>query len=174
MSRRSRVRQVVLQVLFQRDLNPAAEWEAFLTRRLQHRPELVRFGTQLTQGIEANRAELDRRLEGALRNWKLNRLSTTDRNVLRLAAFEILKFDTPPKVAINEAIELARRFGSKDSASFVNGVLDRLYHDRRRGHSGTEATPATPATQPSATLPDSVEVDAGVPPVAQPPDQNPS
>jgi N utilization substance protein B len=173
MSRRSRVRQVVLQVLFQRDLNPAAEWEAFLTRRLQHRPELVRFGTQLTQGIEANRAELDRRLESALRNWKLNRLSTTDRNVLRLAAFEILKFDTPPKVAINEAIELARRFGSKDSASFVNGVLDRLYHDRRRGNSGAEAA-IVAKPDASATSSDSSASDASPQPIAESNHQNPS
>jgi len=131
MSRRSRVRQIVLQVLFQQDLNPGMEWEAFLARRLQHRQDLIRFGTQLLQGIEINRGDLDRRIETALRNWKISRLSTTDRNVLRLAAFEMLKFDTPPKVAINEAIELARRFGSKESASFVNGVLDRLYQDRR-------------------------------------------
>lgn len=131
MSRRSRVRQIVLQILFQQDLNPGMEWESFLARRLQHRQDLIRFGTQLLQGIEINRGELDRRIETALRNWKISRLSTTDRNVLRLAAFEMLKFDTPPKVAINEAIELARRFGSKESASFVNGVLDRLYQDRR-------------------------------------------
>lgn len=149
MSRRSRVRQVVLQVLFQRDLNPGADWEAFLSRRLLHRPELVKFGNQLVQGIEQHRAELDRRIEQAVRNWKLNRLSTTDRNVLRLAAFEMLKFDTPPKVAINEAIELARRFGSKESAAFVNGVLDRLFQEKQSPRSAVSsaaesAPPITP------------------------------
>lgn len=150
MSRRSRVRQVVLQVLFQQDLNPGAEWEAFLARRLQHRHDLVRFGTQLLQGIEVNRAELDRQIEAAVRNWKLSRLSTTDRNVLRLAAFEMLKFDTPPKVAINEAIELARRFGTKDSPSFVNGVLDRLYQERRAPRSGTTIAEPGKTNSPAA------------------------
>lgn len=144
MSRRSRVRQVVLQVLFQRDLNPGTDWEAFLARRLQHRPELIRFGTQLIQGIEFHRAELDRRIEQSVRNWKLNRLSTTDRNVLRLAAFEMLKFDTPPKVAINEAIELARRFGSKESAAFVNGVLDRLFQEKRSPSRSVEVAADSP------------------------------
>lgn len=155
MSRRSRVRQVVLQILFQQDLNPGMEWEAFLSRRLQHRPELIRFGTQLLRGIEVNRGELDRRLEAALRNWKISRLSTTDRNVLRLAAFEMLKFDTPPKVAINEAIELARRFGSKESASFVNGVLDRLYQDRRNPRPQEVAGNDQAKPEPSAAAPPS-------------------
>jgi N utilization substance protein B len=96
---------------------------------------------------------LDRRIEAALRNWKISRLSTTDRNVLRLATFEMLKFDTPPKVAINEAIELARRFGSKESASFVNGVLDRLYQDRRSPRpqevaGSIQAKPDTPSSDP--------------------------
>jgi N utilization substance protein B len=157
MSRRSRVRQIVLQVLFQQDLNPGTVWEAFLARRLQHRQDLIRFGTQLLQGIEINRGELDRRIEAALRNWKVSRLSTTDRNVLRLAAFEMLKFDTPPKVAINEAIELARRFGSKESASFVNGVLDRLYQECRsprpvntpdNERNKSDASPSTPPSPP--------------------------
>lgn len=153
MSRRSRVRQVVLQVLFQRDLNPGADWEAFLSRRLQHRPELIRFGTQLLQGIEFHKADLDRRIEQAVRNWQLNRLSTTDRNVLRLAAFEMLKSDTPPKVAINEAIELARRYGSKESAAFVNGVLDRLFQDKRSPRRPAEpaAEPVPPTGPPSST-----------------------
>jgi transcription antitermination protein NusB len=157
MSRRSRVRQVVLQVLFQRDLNPGADWEAFLARRLQHRPELIRFGSQLIQGIDFHRAELDRRIEQAVRNWKLNRLSTTDRNVLRLAAFEMLKSDTPPKVAINEAIELARRFGSKESAAFVNGVLDRLFQEKRAPRRPTEPTADSgpPTTAPNTESPNS-------------------
>lgn len=150
MSRRSRVRQIVLQILFQQDLNPGMEWEAFLSRRLQHRQELIRFGSQLLRGIENNRGELDRQIEAALRNWKVSRLSTTDRNVLRLAAFEMLIFDTPPKVAINEAIELARRFGSKESASFVNGVLDRLFQGRL---AKTQEVPASSENKPEQNSP---------------------
>ena len=75
----------------------------------------------------ANAADIDRRLEEAAENWRLVGMATVDRNVLRLGAFELLfKEDMPPNVALDEAIELARRYGSADSPAFVNGVLDRL------------------------------------------------
>ena len=77
--------------------------------------------------MAAHQEEIDSRLSAAAENWRLVRMATVDRNVLRLGAFELL-FDkeTPAAVAFDEAIELARRYGSADSASFVNGVLDRL------------------------------------------------
>jgi len=62
-------------------------------------------------------------------NWSLERMAATDRNVLRLGAYEIQYAETPPRVAINEAVDLAKRFGAKQSAQFVNGVLDRFLHD---------------------------------------------
>jgi N utilization substance protein B len=128
MARRSRAREVVLQVLYQDDLNPQhnpADDELFVRNRLQA-SELVEFAASLIAGVRRNRQELDDVLAQTADHWSLERMAATDRNVLRLGAFEILHSDTPERVAINEAVELAKRFGTKQSAQFVNGILDRL------------------------------------------------
>lgn len=116
-------------MLYQDDLNPgravAPDLE-FLRQRLHKNDELVEFAQSLLNGVRRNRAELDAALTEHAANWALERMATTDRNVLRLGAFEILYSETPGKVAINEAVELAKRFGAKNSAQFVNGILDGL------------------------------------------------
>ena len=132
MPRRSRARQVVLQLLYEDDLNPRHNLSAsdrFLRRRLKEDPELVPFAQSLLSGVRRNRPELDQMLEERADHWSLDRMAATDRNVLRLGAYEILYADTPGRVAINEAVELAKRFGTQQSAQFVNGVLDRLLHE---------------------------------------------
>ena len=132
MSRRSRAREVVLQLLYQDDLNPAPDITAiedFLRGRLNEDEELIEFGRMLRQGVRRNREELDQLLSERAANWSLDRMAVTDRNILRLGAFEILYTDTPGRVAINEAIELAKRYGAQQSSQFVNGILDRLLHD---------------------------------------------
>ena len=132
MTRRSRAREVALQMLFQRDLNPGvdrAALEQFAKDRLRE-PGLIAFCLSLYDGVVANLGVIDERLTAAAENWRLPRMAAVDRNVLRLGAFELTsRPETPPAVAINEAIELARRYGAADSAAFVNGVLDRV----RRG-----------------------------------------
>ena len=128
MSRRSRAREVALQVLFQDDLNPGvnpARADAFLASRLKQ-DDLAEFARTLVAGVRRNRGELDALLARTADHWGLERMAATDRNVLRLGAFEILYSDTPGRVAINEAVELAKRFGSSHSAQFVNGILDRF------------------------------------------------
>jgi len=80
----------------------------------------------LVLGVLRNREELDALLESKAENWSLSRMAATDRNVLRLGAFEIRYADTPDRVAIDEALELAKRFGSAQSSQFVNGILDKL------------------------------------------------
>ncbi len=129
MTRRSRAREVALQVLFQRDHNPGAERgdiERFIRDRLRE-PELQAFCLGLYDGVMTHLTEIDQRLSEAAENWRLPRMATVDRNVLRLGAFELLRLpDTPPNVALDEAIELARRYGSAESPAFVNGILDRL------------------------------------------------
>ncbi len=128
MARRTRAREVALQVLYQDDLNPQhnpADDEGFVRNRLQA-AELIEFCNSLVAGVRRNRQELDQVLAQTADHWSLERMAATDRNVLRLGAFEILHADTPDRVAINEAVELAKRFGSKQSAQFVNGILDRL------------------------------------------------
>lgn len=129
MSRRSRAREIVLQVLYEDDLNPdrnMATVDQFLVRRLNHEQELIEFARNLLAGIRRNRGELDRLLTERADNWSLDRMAVTDRNVLRLGAYEILYSDTPQRVAINEAVELAKRFGARQSPHFVNGILDRF------------------------------------------------
>lgn len=129
MRKRSRAREVALQLLFQRDHNPNVDRpavERFAQDRLRD-DALLPFCLSLYEGVVAHQEEIDRRLGAAAENWRLPRMAAVDRNVLRLGAFELLFTpETPPNVALDEAIELARRYGSKDSPGFVNGVLDRL------------------------------------------------
>jgi len=89
------------------------------------------FCLALYDGVIANLKDIDKRLSAAAENWRLPRMAIVDRNVLRMGVFEIaiMAEKTPPAVAMNEAIELARRYGSKDSPAFVNGVLDRIARD---------------------------------------------
>jgi N utilization substance protein B len=129
MSRRTRAREVVLQILYEDDLNPDRNMAAsdhFLVRRLNNDLELIDFARGLLAGVRRSRAELDQLLTERADNWTLDRMAVTDRNVLRLGAYEILHTDTPQRVAINEAVELAKRFGARQSAHFVNGILDRF------------------------------------------------
>jgi N utilization substance protein B len=128
MLRRTRAREVALQILFEDDVNPrdsVRELVDFVAARLKS-PELEQFALSLIQGVRRNQQELDDLLGKTADNWSLGRMAATDRNVLRLGAFEILFTETPRRVAINEAVELAKRFGTKQSAQFVNGILDRL------------------------------------------------
>jgi N utilization substance protein B len=130
LTRRSRAREVALQLLYQHDLNPRAarrpDVERFVKDRLRD-PAVEPFTLRLYDGVLAHQAEIDRRLSETASNWRLQRMAVVDRNVLRLGSFELLFTpETPPNVAIDEAIELARRYGSANSPAFVNGVLDRL------------------------------------------------
>lgn len=114
-------------------MNPGAspaKSEEFLRGRLGH-PELIEFALSLLAGVRKNRDELDALLSRTADHWKLGRMAATDRNVLRLGAYEILHAETPDRVAINEAVELAKRFGSGHSAQFVNGILDRFLAKHR-------------------------------------------
>jgi transcription antitermination protein NusB len=130
MARRSRAREVALQVLYEDDLNPRnnpAAGDELLRRRLKSEP-LIEFARQLVAGVRRHRQELDTLIEQTAANWSLHRMAVTDRNALRLGAYELVYADTPKRVAINEAVELAKRFGTAQSAQFVNGILDRVMH----------------------------------------------
>lgn len=134
MTRRTRAREVALQLLYQRDVNPTLKrkvLEAFVRDRL--RDEALRpFALSLYDGVAAHAEEIDRHLTAAADNWRLPRMAVVDRNVLRLGAYELLFTpETPGKVVLDEAIELARRYGALNSPAFVNGVLDRLLQTAR-------------------------------------------
>jgi transcription antitermination protein NusB len=131
MARRSRAREVAFQVLYQDDLNPRnnpAVGDQLIQSRLRAE-DLVEFARELVAGVRQHRDEVDALLEQTAANWSIKRMAATDRNVLRLGAYELLHGDAPGRVAIDEAVELAKRFGSAQSASFVNGILDKVMHD---------------------------------------------
>jgi N utilization substance protein B len=131
MTRRSRAREVALQLLFQRDANSTVARpviERFAHDRLGD-PDAESFCLGLYDGVLSSLPDIDVRVTAASENWKLHRMAASDRNVLRLGTYEIVFSEppTPGPVALDEAIELARRYGSKDSPGFVNGVLDKVY-----------------------------------------------
>ncbi len=151
MSRRSRAREVVLQLLFEDDLNPGHSMVAsqqFLQQRLNQDAVLVEFAVSLLAGVRRHRTEIDRLLAERAANWSLRRMAVTDRNVLRLGAFEIMHTDIPARAAINEAVELARRFGTQNSGHFVNGILDRFFKDAARSDAAASNTAASEAAEP--------------------------
>lgn len=133
-SRRHKAREVVVQMLYQKDLNPDVSVDAIrdMIQEQLNNEELVRFAWSLFAGVMEARPALDQRIEGAAANWTLNRMAPTDRNVLRLGAFELLYTDTPHRVVIDEALELAKTYGGAQSSAFVNGILDRLIPETKR------------------------------------------
>jgi transcription antitermination protein NusB len=134
MFRRSMAREVALQVLYQDDLNPRnnpGETDRLIERRLRA-DDMIAFARELVTGVRRNRAEIDAAIEQIAANWSLKRMAATDRNVLRLAVYELRHTETPPRVAVDEAVELAKRFGSAQSSQFVNGILDKVMHATER------------------------------------------
>jgi transcription antitermination protein NusB len=90
-------------------------------------PESVQFARELVLGVAQHRDEIDKEIETSSLHWRLERMARVDRNILRLAVFELRhREDVPKRVAMNEAIELAKTFGSEDSSAFVNGILDKI------------------------------------------------
>lgn len=134
MARRSRAREVVLQILYEDDLNPDRNPEVadrFLCQRLNNDRELIDFARSLLAGVRKHKAQIDQLLSARADNWSLERMAVTDRNILRLGAYEMLYGGTPERVAINEAVELAKRYGGRQSPQFVNGILDRFVRRER-------------------------------------------
>jgi N utilization substance protein B len=128
MTRRSKAREVALQMLYQMDLNPQVGADVVREMINEQIPDETaqRFAWSLFAGVMECRPMLDRRIQAVAENWSLDRMAPTDRNVLRIGAFELLHTDTPPRVSIDEAIELAKRYGTAQSSQFVNGILDKL------------------------------------------------
>jgi len=128
---RSRARERALQALYQVDLAGTEPLEALSTAWKSEEEEVDAesraFAEELVQGVCSHLAEIDRRIEATSHHWRVERMAKVDRNVLRLAVFELtLTPATPRKVVLNEAIELAKTFGSEESGAFVNGILDKI------------------------------------------------
>jgi transcription antitermination protein NusB len=130
MTRRSRGREVALQVLYQVEQNagiPAEEIHTFIQRRLLAERKLCEFTEGLIAGVKEHQVRIDAMISRVAENWRLDRMAAIDRNILRLGAYEMLFCpDVPAKVAINEALELAKRYSTAQSSRFVNGILDRV------------------------------------------------
>ena len=120
-------RELALQTLYALDLNPVATNDSLRQLRENARvPATARdFAEELVKGVAANREAIDRRIEEQSKNWSIARISRVDLNILRIALFELLyRSDIPKNVTINEAIEVAKKFGTEESPAFVNGILD--------------------------------------------------
>ena len=155
MGKRREGREAAVQFLYQLYANheqPATLFPPFWTLRSaagkQNEPSAKTraFTEELVHGVAANLADIDARIKKFAANYELHRISAVDRNILRLAIFEMLHCpEVPPVVSINEAIEIAKRFGSEDSGRFINGILDRVRGeiDRPAREPGRRASPAT-------------------------------
>jgi N utilization substance protein B len=127
--KRTKAREIALKVLYQQDLlKGLSEEERLAFIRSQSGPRDVQsFSLELIGGTLEKRKEIDRIIADLAQNWIIDRMSVVDRNILRMAVFEILfRDDIPSKVAINEAVELAKKYGDKHSGAFVNGILDKV------------------------------------------------
>jgi len=141
-------RELALQALYQHDIagDPFAKLAADLHQRYHdaEQDESLAFAAELVKAALEHQAELDGLIEGATRNWRMARMAVIDRNILRLGTAQLLHFreQVPPKVAIDEAIELAKRFGDDESGRFVNGILDRIYRETRDGQRPRDDQPS--------------------------------
>jgi transcription antitermination protein NusB len=145
MTTRRRAREVSLQILYEEDIHPLrdlATANGFLSKRLLHNKNLIAFAQELLDGVRSHVEEIDAVLTKHAANWSVKRMTTIDRNVLRMASYEMMFAGVPGRVAINEAIELAKRYGSKNSGQFVNGILDRVLRDVEESQKSKEAVPS--------------------------------
>ena len=129
MKKRTRSRELTLQFLYQLDLRGPdflGEAESFL-RDEETDKSTREFALHLIRGTAQAREELDTMIRAVAQNWDIDRMAVIDRNVLRMASYELLHCpDIPPKVSINEAIELGKRYSTQNSGGFINGVLDKI------------------------------------------------
>ncbi len=130
MTVRRRAREIALQVLYQLDIDQGVPQEALSVYFENFRPsEKAReFCQRLIEGVSQHREEIDRLIEENAEHWTLKRMAVVDRNILRVATFELIHCpDIPFKASLNEAIELAKKFGNDDSGAFINGILDKVH-----------------------------------------------
>ena len=135
MGRRRKSREVALQFLYQLDLHGADDPTPHEREFWQLHPvegDTHTFAESLVRGTKQQQAKIDQLLTQYAEHWDLERMAVVDRNILRMAIYELLwEPEVPPKAAINEAIEIAKKFGTTESSRFINGVLDRILREHR-------------------------------------------
>ncbi len=124
---RRKGREIALQALYRMEItgDESASGLSLMWEHFEAAIEARSFASEIVRGVVAERSRIDELLAGALEHWKIGRLSRVDLNVLRIGAYELLS-GTPTPIVLNEAVEIARRFGSEDSSQFVNGILDHV------------------------------------------------
>ena len=136
MRKRTQGRELALQVLYQIDLLkglPEDERDRFLAQHAES-ADVREFAVSLVDGVLKVRTDIDAEIEEVAKNWELGRMAIIDRNILRMGVLELVyrSAEIPPKVAINEAVDLAKKYSTKNSSAFVNGILDKV-KERRAG-----------------------------------------
>ncbi len=122
-------RELALRALFQIDVGSANPEEAFaaVSDAERFQQDVIDFARDLLEGASAHVEHIDRVIEANARGWSLDRMASVDRNILRLAVFELLyRLDIPPSVVVDEAVELAKKYSTAESGRFVNGVLGNI------------------------------------------------
>lgn len=139
MRTRTAARQLALQALYQWDLlgdDFGRNLEEFLADWAKD-PQAIPYARELTLGCRDHLAEIDEKIEGLSRHWTLDRMTAVDRNILRLGAFELLRAgEVPPRVAIDESVDLAKHFSTRQAAGLVNGILDKIMNSAKRDRFG--------------------------------------
>jgi len=151
--RRTRAREIAMQILFQVDLRGMEFLSEFgktidelCADECKGEGDIAEFASRLVSGTIEERDAIDVRLQAVTRNWDLRRMAGVDRNVLRMAIYELAHCaDVPPKVSINEAIDLAKKYSTANSGGFVNGILDRVRIDLVRERAEASKEPASSA-----------------------------
>jgi N utilization substance protein B len=129
MGTRRQARELAMQALFYMDMQNDASLQMLesFCENFQPPKKVHPFFMALVNGVLENRREIDNLIERYSKNWKLNRMSGVDRNVMRIAVYELLCCeDIPPKVSINEAVDVGKKFGSEESGAFINGIMDSI------------------------------------------------
>ncbi len=135
--KRRLAREYALQMLFQRDFIKSNEELSTFWAAMDVDPEVVEFANQIVLGTREHIGEIDEAIKASAEHWVLERMAAVDRNILRLGTYELLfGIDIPRAVAINEAIEIAKKFSTSESASFINGILDRISKKSSEGKTG--------------------------------------
>lgn len=130
--RRRKARELALRMLYQMETN-GDDPELALAKYCEifpYQKDIVDYTKLLLSGVTMEKSFIDRYIEDACEHWKMNRITYVDKNILRLGIYEMFfSVDVPPKVAIDEAIELGKKYGNEDSRNFINGVMDRIFKD---------------------------------------------
>ncbi len=145
MRKRSVARECALKILYQVELiniQPEKAIPSFWEQEEKHPQDVQSFAEDIVTNVRIRVADLDRKISEYATNWQISRMAVIDRNVLRIGLYELMYASgIPPKVAINEAVELAKKYGDTESSKFVNGILDKIHKKEILSPTAEDARP---------------------------------